>query len=457
MTNRNRQAIKLFVASPADVLTERATIEKVIAQINQTMGPSLGFVIEIIRWENITPGMGRPEQVIIDQAEISDCDIFVGILWNRFGTPTGLANSGTEEEFLIAYESWRQHRSPNIMFYFCQQGANLQTEDELNQKLKVIQFRKAIADQGLFAEYTTPENFEMLLRQHITSLLLERLIVGNATRSAMNGNKRMTGEDLFKSVNNVREQLLPQGMVLVPAGPFFFSISKNNTALDYDFFIDETPVTNRQFARFLTNSNYVTYLLRNLSPTGAQVYEVIIELAEIKPDHPVVSVSWFDALTYATWCGKRLPKSIEWEKAARGTDGRIFPWGNEFDANRCNCVDSGIGTTTPVKKYPNGRSPYGCYDMAGNVFEWVEEWTKRPRFSNLPNSEKVNQNGSYNRPSNHLTCWYQESDPPELRMTDVGFRCVFSPSEHQRQKNTSHNVGKNGIDYSVDIKDILER
>ncbi|MBW8036228.1 MAG: SUMF1/EgtB/PvdO family nonheme iron enzyme [Planctomycetes bacterium] len=441
MASRSRQAIRLFLASPSDVPTERAATESVIAQINQTMGPSLGFVIEVVRWENVTPSMGRPEQIILDQTEIDDCDLFVGILWNRFGTPTGRANSGTEEEFLIAYESWRQHKKPHIMFYFCQQSANLQSEEELHQKLKVIQFRKSISDRGLFAEYTEPGNFETLLRQHITSHLLSRLKKEDAGRLAPSDSNRETPDAHIKPMNHVRGRASPQGMVLVPGGSFYVSFPKKAATLDYDFFIDEIPVTNRQFAAFLTDSHYVTYLLSNLSPRGAQVYEMIIEFGETKPDHPVVNVSWFDAITYATWCGKRLPNSLEWEKAARGVDACMFPWGNEFDVTRCNCTESGFETTTPVRNYPNGRSPYGCYDMAGNVFEWVEDWADSPRFSSLPNSEKVNRNGSYNRPPDHMVCWYHESDPPELRMTDVGFRCVFAPSEHQRRKNSEQGSG----------------
>src|SRR5579859_2018270 len=95
------------------------------------------------------------------------------------------------------------------------------------------------------------------------------------------------------------------------------------------------------------------------------------------PDRPVVNVSFYDALAFVTWLRNvtdqpwRLPTEAEWEKAARGTDGRIYPWGNTFDAARCNCSDSSIGTTSPVGSYPTGGSPYHAHDMAGNVWEWV--------------------------------------------------------------------------------------
>jgi formylglycine-generating enzyme required for sulfatase activity len=95
------------------------------------------------------------------------------------------------------------------------------------------------------------------------------------------------------------------------------------------------------------------------------------------PDHPVVCVSWDDAHFYTTWLAKttrqlwRLPSVAEWEKAARGADGRLYPWGDTFDKARCNTDESGIKTTTPVGSYPTGESPYHAQDMAGNVWEWT--------------------------------------------------------------------------------------
>ncbi len=101
------------------------------------------------------------------------------------------------------------------------------------------------------------------------------------------------------------------------------------------------------------------------------------------PDYPVVGVNWFEAVDYCRWLSKqtgiefRLPSEAEWEKAARGTDGQIYPWGNTWDAKRANSLESGIGKTTPVGTYPNGASPYGALDMAGNVWEWcVTQWPK---------------------------------------------------------------------------------
>lgn len=166
-------------------------------------------------------------------------------------------------------------------------------------------------------------------------------------------------------------------------------------------------------------------MLKGDSTNIKKKIEKIFSLAVSLPDHPIAGVTWFDAVAYATWFGKRLPTNLEWEKAARGTDGLLYPWGNDFDKRKCNSKESFLTGNTSVYKYENGRSPYGCYDMAGNVFEWTDDWANAPKTASLPNSEKCNKGASLHRESKNLLTWYTESDPPTLRMTDVGFRCAY--------------------------------
>lgn len=188
--------------------------------------------------------------------------------------------------------------------------------------------------------------------------------------------------------------------------------------------IDETPVTNAQFAAFLAAGGYkprqAHNFLRHWSggtpPPG-------------KGDHPVVWVDLDDARAYAKWAGKRLPFEEEWQYAAQGNDGREWPWGDKFDPERCN--GGAAGGTTSVRAYPEGRSPFGVYDMCGNTWEWTEsERTDgRTRFAIL-------RGGSWYEPKG--SDWYMDGGPKPTnfaskmllmwagldRCGTVGFRCV---------------------------------
>jgi hypothetical protein len=171
--NKTIKVVRVFLASPADVQPERKKVENVIAELNRRFAPSLDLHLEIVRWEDMVPGMGRPQRVILDQAALNDTDIFIGILWNYFGTPTGQANSGTDEEFRIAYDAWKSKGLPRIMFYFCQRPANLQTSEQLDQKLRVIKFRDQLSKMGLLRDYSKISEFEAALRDHLTQNLLD--------------------------------------------------------------------------------------------------------------------------------------------------------------------------------------------------------------------------------------------------------------------------------------------
>ena len=167
----------------------------------------------------------------------------------------------------------------------------------------------------------------------------------------------------------------PNEMVLIPAGEFLMGSDdrlpdegpQHRVTLDA-YYIDRFEVTNLQYRRFneATRRRSPAHWRNRTFPQG-------------KADHPVTNVSWYDADAYCRWAGKRLPTDAEWEKAARGTDGRTYPWGNTFDIARANTPLrwSAIGTygdTTPVGAFEGGVSPYGIYDMSGNVWEWTASW-----------------------------------------------------------------------------------
>ncbi len=150
-------------------------------------------------------------------------------------------------------------------------------------------------------------------------------------------------------------------------------------------------------------------------------------------EHPVVYVDLDDARAYAKWAGKRLPTESEWQLAAQGTDGRPWPWGNGFDASRCNCDGKG---TIPVRSLPDGRSPCGCYHMLGNVWEWTESARDdgHTRFVMIRGGSWFDAKGSiwYIRggpqPCNHhvkfIRMW-----PGLDRCATIGFRCVVDVAE----------------------------
>ncbi|MEI6776739.1 MAG: bifunctional serine/threonine-protein kinase/formylglycine-generating enzyme family protein, partial [Chloroflexales bacterium] len=154
-----------------------------------------------------------------------------------------------------------------------------------------------------------------------------------------------------------------------------------------DFWIAKTPVTNAQFRPFVKGDGYRNP--RYWTQAGWQWRE---QEKIVRPkywyneglnraDYPVVGINWFEAVAYCRWLTAqtghefRLPSEAEWEKAARGTDGRIYPWGNTWEKGRCNSEEAGIKHITPVVQYPSGASPYGALDMAGNVHEWcATQW-----------------------------------------------------------------------------------
>jgi formylglycine-generating enzyme required for sulfatase activity len=177
---------------------------------------------------------------------------------------------------------------------------------------------------------------------------------------------------------------VPVGMAWLPPGPFIYGEGEGTRVvrLERGLFVAHTPVTNAEYARFMAATGYVTTAekeggwhpeaLKYVKGFDWRHPEGPGSSIENRMDHPVVQVSWHDAVAYAEWAGMRLLTEEEWEKAARGIDGRDYPWGDAFDPDRCNTAESRIGTTTPVGRYsPGGDSPCGCADMAGNVWEWT--------------------------------------------------------------------------------------
>jgi len=195
----------------------------------------------------------------------------------------------------------------------------------------------------------------------------------------------------------------------VAPGWFITEAPKRKVHLDA-FRIDKFPVTNAQYTKFVAATGHQP----SLSWRGKRCPENLL-------NHPVTGVRHNDALAYAEWVGKRLPTEEEWEKAARGPEGLIYPWGKDWDPGRCNFnpkpEESWGPGTSPVDAYPNGASPYGVLDMAGNVMEWTAtKWGNSP----------VNRGGAWvlTQPYNMRCAMRSYTRPPVNSTPYLGFRCA---------------------------------
>lgn len=261
-------------------------------------------------------------------------------------------------------------------------------------------------------------------------------------------------------------------MVLVPPGEFLMGSSSGNDSLPDEqpqrriyvsgFYIDRHEVTNEAYHQFVESTGHPAPQNSNQNSTL---------WAEHRPfpgseRHPVVNVSWADAVAFCRWAGKRLPTEAEWEKAARGVDGRLYPWGNSWDISLANSASYWAGRTIqfdssgdweafwikgegakiakekglkgevltlPVGSFPAGASPYGLYDMAGNVAEWVQDWYDPNYYRLAPLTDpsgpergaiKAMRGGSWLKPAISLRTSDRDWGVMDSRPSGTGFRCA---------------------------------
>jgi iron(II)-dependent oxidoreductase len=219
----------------------------------------------------------------------------------------------------------------------------------------------------------------------------------------------------------------PEGMVLVPAGWFRMgeddgraSNQPAHSVYLNAFAIDRTEITQAAFAQFVAATDAP---LKSWSES------------EGNPNDPATGVVWREAEAYCRWVGKRLPTEAEWEKAARGEDGRRYPWGDVWEAERCNTADSGRGRVMPVGSLPRGASPYGALDMAGNAAEWVADYFDAAYYTIAPDHNPTGPNivvdhglrgGSWASPSEHAQTFFRDSSHSVEPNPRLGFRCALS-------------------------------
>jgi formylglycine-generating enzyme required for sulfatase activity len=263
-------------------------------------------------------------------------------------------------------------------------------------------------------------------------------------------------------------------LVYVPAGDFLMGVATVESNAQKDeapqhsvtvggFWIDRTEVTNAMFAEFSEESKYQTDAERSKQ---SQVFDLASgrwkrvwnaswkdpqgsgEKLTGMDDYPVIHMSWNDAKAYCAWAGRRLPTESEWEKAARGIDGRKYPWGNgDIDGRKANLADinldwlysdgsinDGYAYTAPVGSFPDGASPYGALDMIGNVKEWVFDWYNEVYYAQTqaPNPKgpaigefKVQRGGSWGTRPADITVTSRDSVSADFPVDTFGFRCAY--------------------------------
>ena len=264
----------------------------------------------------------------------------------------------------------------------------------------------------------------------------------------------------------------PDSMVLVPAGEFMMGTPEGSDGLPDEhparlvylgaFWIDRYEVTNADYEKFVRATGYEPPANANPAST---LWEHNAPLPGIE-QHPVVNVSWLDAIAFCRWAEKRLPTEAEWEKAARGPDGRVYPWGNEWDFEKANSASywakrtvqfnnsvdweafwlKGDGAaisrekgirgevlTLPIASFPAGASPYGALDLAGNAAEWVQDWYNPNYYRTAPASDpqgpergaiKAMRGGSWLKPAVSLRTTDRDWGTMDSRPSGTGFRCA---------------------------------
>ncbi|MDH5527652.1 MAG: formylglycine-generating enzyme family protein [Nitrospirota bacterium] len=234
----------------------------------------------------------------------------------------------------------------------------------------------------------------------------------------------------------------PPAMIRILGGPFLMGSDKEDTegrAREFGamkpWYLDEHPQHSVNLPTYWIDRTEVTvgaYALY-LHATGAPVPNGWTGVGD-KRDLPVTGINWFQADAYCKWLGKRLPTEAEWEKAARGTDGREFPWGETFDAMKANTGATRLGNVMPVAHFPEGASPYGVMDMVGNVWEWTGSWYEKYPGSDhhsdaFGNKFRVIRGGGWGGVGHYtLDQFYRTAYrfyiDPSIGFNDAGFRCA---------------------------------
>ncbi len=355
--------------------------------------------------------------------------IYEGIVWNQF-----LAKESWEETLLLYVGIMsidRKRDSNDIVETILKAGA----EDGMSSHRLQLLGARALCD--------LQPSKRVSQKVSLARDKMFRLIESDAKLD-----HRFQAGVLLGSLGDTR--ISPDNMVLVPAGEFIrgsnktSKIEKPERRIYLDgYMIGIYPITNNEFKSFIHDDGY--HKKEFWTPEGLQwrdkeeIYEPSFwnDRQWNGPNFPVVGISWYEAAAYANWLSKktgmlyRLPTEAQWEKAARGTDGREYPWGNKFDKNLCNSYECGLHRTSPVGIFPEGKSSYDCFDMAGNVWEWCADWYGSDYYKNSPHknpigpksgTDRVLRGGGCRDVAENVRCADRVVSVPSYRSVSAGFR-----------------------------------
>lgn len=352
-------------------------------------------------------GLKRFQEAIADWSEVirldpgSDNYVLRANTYRDWGK-----NTEAEQDYTSAIET-----SPNVGKYYLSRAEFYAQTDQVE---------KAVADYQQFLEYRDQEEIQELIDK--AEQYIEQY---NATPTQPISTTEALGigSQFTNSIDGAVYVYVPEGTFIMGSNDGYEDEKPEHEVYLDAFWIGQTEVTNEQYEKCFEASECTK---PNNPDWGTNEFWAKYD------KHPVTYVTWEQANDYAQWAGGRLPTEAEWEKAARGPDGNIYPWGNELPNDDLLNFNNSVGSTTAVGSYPNGKSFYGAYDMAGNVYEWVADWYEFDyrNSSSLRNptgpetgEHHVLKGGQYSFDASFMRCsernWYRvDSD------NVVGFRIV---------------------------------
>lgn len=454
----NVKEYHVFLSSPRDMEKERNEVRAFFHQWNY-LSMAFGVRLSVIGEGDANIGVGHPQDLINKQVLERYQDslvLFIGLLGQRFGTPTRNAGSGTEEEFNWALRRWREGLKagtpfPEIKLFFRNKPFECALEIE-QIEAALEQYRRVDAFKRRCAQTRPPLFYKEFRDNQFAEVFGEdaRLWLSHPDRpwlkKATGQRGRSSGSREIKSVQvtvgkSFTEPNTDIKMLSVPEGRFRLGKGRKGATpwvRMSSFWISELPVTNRQYAVFLRMQDY-------------QEPEFWHDERYNDIQQPIVGVSWLDAMAYCNWLASitRLNFSLcseaQWEYAARGTDGRKYPWGNEPPTPRLARYARHRDRPASAGSYLYSRGPFGTIEQAGNVWEWCLDVWHPDAYEQWRDSEPwdpVNTIGLVEDDDNRILrggCWI---DPPDLLLAfkrychrssyyanRVGFRIALNLSD----------------------------